>query len=375
MSKIFSKVHLKLKNILKNYMQSMTGETLNDETFINDKKKEIMNIIENNPKWGDSSKMSYYYMISRYLDIKNNEDPLIKIYAQKGYDIQSKIELQNGENKLDEKELENVKPYEYFYKILYNLNDEGDTLKSNYERLLLSLLILQPPLRTDFYTTATFITTLKENDKINNFILIENDKVYYIVNNDKASNYPAYKNKDELSKILIESEELTKYIIDSYTRYPRHFIFENPNTKKSYDEQALLRKLRSITKINLINFQMMRSIYVSWFHKQNKTYNQKKKLSHQMRHSVNTAMKNYNKVETKEEQDQKEEPEPELEKVKKELKEVKAHCKDAFKPTDKLYIKRRADILYRYNSKGVQSTYKTMDKYDIKYNEEKKIYF
>jgi len=53
-------------------------------TFINDKKKEIMNIIENNPKWGDSSKMSYYYMISRYLDIKNNEDPLIKIYENIG---------------------------------------------------------------------------------------------------------------------------------------------------------------------------------------------------------------------------------------------------------------------------------------------------
>ena len=273
------------------------------------------------------------------------------------------------------KEQENVKPYEYFENILYNLSDEQDTIKTNYQRLLLSLLILQPPMRTDFYTTANFITNIKDNDKINNFVLIENNKTSYIVNNDKASNYPAYKNKEELTKIQIDSEELTKYIIDSFKRYPRVYLFENPNTKKSYDEQALLRILRKITNIEKINFQMMRSIYVTWFHKQHKTYNEKKKLSHQMRHSVNTAMKNYNKIEQPKEDFKDEDIKKELVSVKEELKQVKAHCKDAFNPIDKIYIKRRSDILYRYNSKGVQSTHKTMDKYNIKYDEVKKIYF
>lgn len=374
MSKKFSNVHLKLFKILKNYLETINGSALTD-SFIEDNKKEFSFIIEGNPKWGDSSKMAYYYMISRWLDIKNEKDPYVKIYAQRGYDLQTKIEQSNGENKLDLKEQENVKPYEYFENILYNLSDEQDTIKTNYQRLLLSLLILQPPMRTDFYTTANFITNIKDNDKINNFVLIENNKTSYIVNNDKASNYPAYKNKEELTKIQIDSEELTKYIIDSFKRYPRVYLFENPNTKKSYDEQALLRILRKITNIEKINFQMMRSIYVTWFHKQHKTYNEKKKLSHQMRHSVNTAMKNYNKIEQPKEDFKDEDIKKELVSVKEELKQVKAHCKDAFNPIDKIYIKRRSDILYRYNSKGVQSTHKTMDKYNIKYDEVKKIYF
>ena len=42
---------------------------------------------------------------------------------------------------------------------------------------------------------------------------------------------------------------------------------------------------------------MMRSIYMTHFYKQNNiNYNDKKKLSHQMRHSVETASINYNKI-------------------------------------------------------------------------------
>ena len=40
----------------------------------------------------------------------------------------------------------------------------------------------------------------------------------------------------------------------------------------------------------------MRSIYITWFYKHNQTYEQKDKLAKQMRHSVNTAGKNYLKV-------------------------------------------------------------------------------
>ena len=77
--------------------------------------------------------------------------------------------------------------------ILYK-PDEADTLKRNYERLILSLLILQPPLRTSFYRTATFITKIKDNGT-DNYILINKKKkvATFIVNNDKASNYKVKK--------------------------------------------------------------------------------------------------------------------------------------------------------------------------------------
>ena len=133
---------------------------------------------------------------------------------------------------------------------------------------------------------------------------------------------------------------------------------------------------------------MMRSIYITWYHKHFRTYADKKKLSLVMRHSVDTASKNYLKVfdeETKEKPEETENKNIELENeiadvtqqnatLQSELKDVKEHCKDAFKPENKLYIKRQADILYRYNKKGVEATDKTMNKYKITYNKAKQLY-
>ena len=409
--KVWSKVHAKLKKTMKNYLGKIEGSPLNEDTFIDEKKRVFSKIIESNPKWGDSNRMAYFYMISRYLDLKNPKDKYVKIYAQKGYDLQQKIEKETGQNKLDGKEVDSYRDYDYFRKILYNIPDEKDTLKSNYERLLLSVMILQPPLRTSFYRTATFINSIKDNNKKDNFIHINKrgkKSVTFIVNKDKASNYKVYKKNPALSLIKVESQELVDFIIDSLTRYPRKYFFENPSTKKSLDDNALLRKLRDITKIKKVNFQMMRSIYITWHHKNNPKYEDKKQLAFKMRHSVDTATKNYNKVldDSKDEPDEdseeesKDEDKPKKAKktkvkeapvnvelktendevkkenveLKKELHDVKVHCHDAFKPTDKLYVKRRADILYRYNKKNVKPKEITMNKYNIKYDDANKIY-
>ena len=387
--KTWSDFHIRKQTQLFNYLVK-TFKNLDIDTFINVKKKDLAKIIEKNEKWGDSNKMHLYFMISRFLDINHKNYKFIKVYAQHGHDLQVKIENEAGENKLDEKELQNYRDYSYFHKILDNIPDEEDTLKRNYERLLLSLLILQPPLRTSFYRTATFITNLKNNNGSDNYILINKAKkqVTYIVNDDKASNYKVYKTHPELSFIKIESQELADFIIDSLSRYPRSFLFENPGTGESLEDNAILKKLRDITALPAINFQIMRSVYITHHHKLHPTHNDKKKLSYMMRHSVDTASKNYNKVF----ESTKDEPNAELEnqiaeakienvKLKSELKDVseqcqnvKEHCKNAFQPDDKLYIKRRSDVIYRYNSKGVTPKDSTMTKYNIKYNGNTKLY-
>ena len=79
---------------------------------------------------------------------------------------------------------------------------------------------------------------MKANNGSDNYILINKKKkeVTYIVNNDKASNYKVYKKHPELSFIKIESQELADFIIDSFIRYPRTFLFENPGTGESLEE-------------------------------------------------------------------------------------------------------------------------------------------
>jgi len=387
--KVWSDFHIKKQTQLFNYLVK-TYKNLDIDTFINVKKKDLAKIIATNDNWGQSNKMHLYFMISRFLDINHKNDKFVKIYAQHGHDLQLKIETEAGENKLDAKELENYRDYDYFKKILYNIPDEEDTLKRNYERLLLSLLILQPPLRTSFYRTATFITNMKANNGSDNYILINKKKkeVTYIVNDDKASNYKVYKTHPELSFIKIELQELADFIIDSLSRYPRKFLFENLQTGESLEDNAILKKLRDITELPAINFQIMRSVFITHHHKLHPTHNEKKKLAFMMRHSVDTASKNYNKVFAS----TKDEPNAELEKEIEEVKiensklkddlkdvseqcdDIKQHCKNAFQPDDRLFIKRRADVIYRYNQKGVTPKDSTMDKYKIVYNNVSQLY-
>ena len=103
---------------------------------------------------------------------------------------------------------------------------------------------------------------MKANNGSDNYILINKKKkeVTYIVNDDKASNYKVYKKKPELSFIKIESQKLADFIIDSLSRYPRKFLFENPDTEQSLEDNAILKKLRDITKLPAINFQIMCSV-------------------------------------------------------------------------------------------------------------------
>ena len=112
-------------------------------------KRELMSIIEKNEKWGDSSKEGLLFMIARYLFNKKNNDRYVKIYSQKGYDYMKSNSKKESNNELDEKEKVNYRDYEYFKNILDN-HHAPTTLNAHYKYLLLSMLVLQPPLRTNF---------------------------------------------------------------------------------------------------------------------------------------------------------------------------------------------------------------------------------
>ena len=75
--------------------------------------------------------------------------------------------------------------------------------------LLLSLLILQPPLRTNFYSTAILTTTNKTKDDGNNYILLKHNlgknRAYLIVHKDKVSETKQF--KMDITKNIIEIED------------------------------------------------------------------------------------------------------------------------------------------------------------------------
>lgn len=76
-----------------------------------------------------------------------------------------------------------------------------------------------------------------------------------IIDKDKASNYKNFSDdKDVLSKINIENNNLVELINYSYQMYPRTYLFEKNNCKLT--DQQLLSILRKISNIEKININM-----------------------------------------------------------------------------------------------------------------------
>ena len=96
--------------------------------------------------------------------------------------------------------------------------------------------------------------------------------VTFIVNKDKATDYRVYKKNKNMSKIEIKHQKISDLIVESFEKYPRKYLFENPKIKDKFNPQTILKYLTNITGLDVINDQIMRSIYVTHFYKQNPTH-------------------------------------------------------------------------------------------------------
>jgi hypothetical protein len=377
MSKKLSNAHNKLYNMVYNYIIKQEY-TINKTTFIIDMKDKLLSIIENS-HYSNSTKESILFMIARYLEINTPDDKNIQLFKEAGYKYLQIIKNIENQNEQDETEIENYRPHNYFIDILNSINvDNIQTKIGHYQYLLLALLSYQPPLRTNFYVSAKIIRSMKENDKINNFIWISRKgsiKIFYIVNNDKVSNTKIYAMNKNLSYIKLEDTNLIKLINDSYEKYPREYLFEIND--KPINQSTYLNWLRKITEVSQINNDIMRSSYVNWFYEHNKKLSDREQLAHRMRHSVLTSQRNYLKV--IEPEDTKEKPEiiQTTEELKKEIDKLKEQLNKCQidKTIDKSkYNKNRKDVIYKINIKHVIPREDTLKKYNIIYNEKLKIY-
>ena len=178
-----------------------------------------------------------------------------------------------------------------------------------------------------------------------------------------------------LNKIEITNDKLCELINNSFITYPRQYLFEI--NKKKVSDATLLKYLRTITQVEGITVDMMRSSYITWFYGNNKTYGEREELSRQMRHSQSTASKNYLKV--FDEPEEKETDEEKLKELNKELFNYKNIINDLKlklstyennEDTQKAYNKKRNDILYLANRNNKQPKESTILKYQIKFEDD-----
>lgn len=366
--KNWSEINEKNYTWLYNYMKK-TNDDLDEFTFIDDNKRNIMSVIENNIKWSDASKESLLFTVAKYLKNFGNQR-YAKLYSEKAYKYMQKNRNKENENKQDEKELINYRDHEYFIKIIDDISYESiNTIIYHYQYLILCLLVLQPPLRTNFYISARIIRSVKDNDHINNFVLINKrgkNKAYYIVNNDKVSKTKTYSMNKNLSTIDIINQNLIDLICNSYEQYPRTYLFELNN--KPITETTYLNWLRNITHVEKINNDMMRSSYINWFYDHNKELGKREKLATEMRHSVMTAQRNYLKIDSLENEENKEKKLVDLQIENNNLKELVKDCNETNKTDDALFSKRKRDIIYNLNVKKRNPRESTLNKYNIVYD-------
>ena len=117
----------------------------------------------------------------------------------------------------------------------------------------------------------------------------------------------------------------------------------------------------------------MRSSYINWFYDNNRTLKSREILANQMRHSVETAQRNYRKV-IEEKPIEKPVEVDQLKLENEVLNNKLLNCETENKLNDVQYNKRRRDIIYKVNIKGVQPKESTLNKYNIKYDDNQNKY-
>ena len=367
--KNWSKANESVYSMLHTYIKTKIAN-LDEFTFITDHKRQIMSLVEANPSWKSTTIENVMFTIAKFLKLKG-DFRYAKLYSQKAYDFMIRNREAESHNKQDEKEIKNYRDRQFFINVLDLIDyDSISTVVGHYKYLLLALLTFQPPVRTSFYTSCKIIIREKDNNKIDNFIRINKRKpvsVSYIINNDKVSKTKVYSMNKKLGIINLIDPKLINLVVDSYTKYPRSYLFEiNENP---ISQPTLLDWLRDITKVDGINIDMMRSSYINWFYEHNKSTGKREQLANMMRHSMLTAQKNYLKIIS--------DAEPadtlpnKIIELQTEVNKLKTNCTEDV--GDLVYRKRRRDVIRTMNAGGIPRA-STLAKYKITYDDVTKLY-
>lgn len=212
-----------------------------------------------------------------------------KFWGNIGADLSKIVNDEEMKNELTNNEKKNWRTQGEILEILNNMQIDNMT---DYNRFLLLLMTThQPPLRKSFYHNLEFLFDSRKNDGKNNYLLIQKTplKAYYIVNEDKVSKYEKF-NDDDSKYIEVDNKDLIKLLLSSYEKKPRTYIFEKEN--------GTPYTLGSFSKVMLeepynLNFNILRSSYITAFYKDNQYTKERSDLARKMRHAMSRAEVNY----------------------------------------------------------------------------------
>jgi len=278
--------------IINNVMSNMRLAR-NNVTFVSNILN-IVNYIIDGSQYANTTKRDYLIIVCKtlehlkYYETRDQIYDIVKIYAKEHNDTEHLQEL-------DENERQNYIQYDKLYErvntLMYAYN-ESPTLKNIRRLLILSLYVLHPPIRNDYYNMK-IIYNVEDDDNKNNFLLITDDytNIDIIINQDKVINL------HKSIYIPIENPLLMR-IIKTYIKFYINksiYLFENPN-KTPYTKRQIQYIINKMFDHKVLTIYNLRSAYITNFYNNHLDLKNRANLAKYMRHGKNTAELSYYKI-------------------------------------------------------------------------------
>ena len=245
----------------------------------------IYDFIINKGNYATTTKRDYLIIFS--LLLKSLGQNKAGEYVYKNVKEYAKIHNANEyKQTLDENEQKNYIIYDDLFKkvqTLISVYNNKQTSNNIIKLLVLSLYVLHPPLRNDYYNMK-IIFNENDDDFKNNFLLLDGHNYYVIINNDKV-----IKNHGR-GEIPISNQTL-KNILDIYINnyaFSNTYLFENKNGEP-YTKRQIKYIINNMFKKKVLNIYNLRSAYISNYYKTHYDLISRGILADYMRHSKSTA--------------------------------------------------------------------------------------
>ena len=282
------KIYISNLSKLKKIFEADDLNFLNDIDEVKEKIKDLHYTTQRN----------YYNSIIIYLKAKDKDLKIIDKYDDIRNELNSKYITDNQNNKISEKQKDAFVDIKELYKMIDMIGDELKNKKikkqsslSSKDKALLQVyiilnILIKIPLRNEIATLESITKTqfnkeTKEEQNTNNYLVVENNKMFFVLNEYKTS-------KKYKQKIINIPKDLEK-LLRMYIKINGMGILFKTSTNKQITTNELSKILLKTSKKYLdknISTTMIRKIVLSDLFAENKK--QQLKMSEITGHSVET---------------------------------------------------------------------------------------
>jgi hypothetical protein len=376
------KYKLILNNIINNFKISEANKE--DLSWIIKYHTKIKNIVL---KKYNNIQTQKAFFLTLYIVLKKMNSDENLIYKNLCEEITKQILHEQKNNNLTKIRKENWVSFEELLQKKKELTEEekkSNDIKEHYKMLIINLYTRYPVRRN--YHDMEIIYDIKDIKKDKNYILLNANKIFIVINIDKITQLEKKraldKQRDMSAYIEIKKKELIDIIKYSIKKYNRKYLFSSKDRLNSMSISVMDNLIRSLFKKEnkKISVDYFRSAFVTYyFKKKNITQNMKEYIAQIMRNSVLTCQiyyeKNINNKEINKIQKKKinEIPKKKINEIpkKEEINKNNEYFKKYYKINKEKVNKEK--YVYKLNNNQIKKpTKETIHKYKIIYNLDKK---